>query len=75
MGSEGRVKCSGVVFGSCNNNFTRYRKYRYWDSKVRICQIQGFATFVTLGRIYFAISLYETPHFFASRPEKIPGEK
>jgi len=31
MSSES--KPSGVVFGSCNKNFLRYRKFRYWDSK------------------------------------------
>ena len=64
MGSEGRVKCSGVVFGSCNNNFTRYRKYRYWDSKVRIMTNPGICNFVTLGRIYFAISLRNLVFYF-----------
>ena len=37
MSSES--KPSGVVFGSCNKNFLRYRKFRYWDSKVNIFSI------------------------------------
>ena len=28
------VKGQGVVFGTCNTNFTQFRKLRYLDSKV-----------------------------------------
>ena len=28
-----------IVFGSCNHNFTFYRRYRYYDYKVKIMKM------------------------------------
>ena len=69
MGSEGRAKCSGVVFGSCNNNFTRFRKYRYWDSKV--------SEKLTNPGIYYFLLVVTFCNFtpnIASRREQFPKE-
>jgi hypothetical protein len=27
---------SHIVFGTCNRNFTQYRRLRFWDEKVRL---------------------------------------
>ena len=34
MQESNKASNSGIINGTCNENFTKFRKYRYWDPKV-----------------------------------------
>jgi len=39
MQESNKASNTGIVNGTCNENFTKFRKYRYWDPKKgAICQ-------------------------------------